>query len=49
MSCVTRRSAAYGDSDTLMNQSNAGTVTPSVKRAIKSRKRKRGNGDRRIV
>lgn len=40
---------AYGDSDTLMNQSNAGIVTPRVNNAINRRKRERGNGDRRIV
>src|SRR6266702_6906947 len=40
---------AYGDSDTLMNQSNAGIVTPTVKRAINRRKRKRGKGDWRIA
>src|SRR6266851_7381608 len=40
---------AYGDNETLTNQSKAGNVTPNVRKASKRRKRVYGNGDRRVT
>ena len=39
----------YGANDTLANQSKEGNVRPSVRRAVKRRKRVYGKGDRRVT